>query len=206
MSTAATSTSSAWAPEAADRLLALAGLGLSTVLGILKSHGGVLQVESQPGLGTVFRLYFPAVAAAEAGVPSAAAPAQPRGRGETVLVIEDEDGVRAVVRDLLTAFGYAVLVASDGPEGLAIYREEPGRIHAVVTDMMMPAMQGPEVIAQLRATNPDVRIVAMSGMLDDYDDAWAGPGGRLAFVQKPMTGRALVRALQQVLGAGTVAG
>ncbi len=176
------------------------GLGLSTVLGIVKSHGGFLQLKSEVGRGTEFSLYFPAASTPAAERIAGPVAPLPAGHGETILVIEDEEAVRTVVRDLLRSRGYRVLLASDGPAGLEIYRRQGKEIRAVLTDMMMPAMQGEEVVRELRRLNPDIRIVAMSGMLGERgseDDA----SGRLAFVPKPMTGQALVGALQGVMGA-----
>jgi two-component system cell cycle sensor histidine kinase/response regulator CckA len=108
--------------------------------------------------------------------------------------------VRTVVQDLLRARGYRVLAADDGPAGVALYRQHRGEIRAVVTDMMMPTMQGAEVVRELRMLNPDIRIVEMSGMMDNSGDA-EEETDRLAFVQKPMTSRALIGAVQRVLGA-----
>ena len=176
------------------------GLGLSTVLGIVKSHGGFLQLQSEMGHGTEFLLYFPAAACAAAARPPGGEAALPEGRGETILVIEDEEGVRAVVQDLLETRGYRVLAASDGPAGLALYRQHQGEIRVVVTDMMMPTMQGAEVVRELRALNPDVRVVEMSGMMEVSGEP-AQETDHLIFVQKPMTSRALIEAVQRVMDA-----
>ncbi|HWA24140.1 MAG TPA: response regulator [Lacunisphaera sp.] len=174
------------------------GLGLSTVLGIVKGHGGFLCVRSEVGRGTEFRLYFPAVtrvASAHPGLPPAP---RSRGRGETVLVIDDEDGVREIARALLVAYGYRTLVAANGVDGLALYRAHPGEIQAVLTDMMMPGLQGHDVIRELRAHNPDVRIVAMSGVPGELAAIPDHPG-RLALLSKPMSGDELIAAVQNVL-------
>ena len=174
------------------------GLGLSTVLGIIKGHGGFLHVQSDPGHGTRFNLYFPAVKAEAKGPAGTTVPAPPRGHGETILVIDDEESIRDIVSALLRAYGYKTVVAESGADGLAKYRGHRSEINAVLTDMMMPAMQGNEVIRELRALNPDVRIVAMSGVVGEQ----TGKGqasDRLVFLGKPMTGEELVVALQSVL-------
>lgn len=173
------------------------GLGLSTVQGIVRSHGGILQVQSEVGRGTEFSLYLPAVQAQPAAVSGGAAAEPAGGHGETVLVIDDESGVREIARALLEARGYRVLLAENGPAGLSLYRGHPA-IAVVVTDMMMPGMQGVEVIAQLRSINPDARIVAMSGVIGEQTAVTEEPG-RLVFLPKPMPASALVRAIRRVL-------
>ncbi|HVW20602.1 MAG TPA: response regulator [Opitutaceae bacterium] len=173
------------------------GLGLSTVLGIVRSHGGFLQVQSEVGRGTEFRLFFPAVEASAAPEVKAEA-ALPRGRGETVLLIEDEEGVRKIVRALLESRGYKVIAASDGATGVALYRDHRAEVDVVLTDMMMPGLQGKQVVASLREINPVVKIVVMSGVLGDSDGLEEQPG-QLTFLQKPMTADQLLKAFRRVL-------
>jgi two-component system, cell cycle sensor histidine kinase and response regulator CckA len=177
------------------------GLGLSTVLGIVKSHGGFLQMHSEVGRGTEFGLYFPAVLLADAPKPDAVAGSRP-GK-ETILVIDDEENVRSVVDDYLKSAGYRVLTASGGAAGLEIYRQRGPEIDVVLTDLMMPAMQGGEVMRRLRAMNPAVRVVAMSGMLDR--DALGGDSSQQIYLQKPMSGPDLLRAIERVLPAAAAA-
>jgi PAS domain S-box-containing protein len=179
------------------------GLGLSTVMGIIKGHCGLIQVHSEVGQGTEFRLYIPAVVATVPTVGKAPGTAPPRGHGETVLVIDDEDGVREIVRKLLVAFGFNVLVAPNGLEGLSLYRRHRDQVKVVLTDMMMPGLQGAEVIKELRSLNSDVRIVAMSGIMSELAPL-PKERGRLAILSKPMSGPELVRAIQSVLPAETV--
>lgn len=121
-----------------------------------------------------------------------------RGNGETILVIEDESGVREIVRRLLEVRGYRTLAAADGSEGLAIYRQHSDQVRLVLTDMRMPGVQGTELIRELRIVNPDVRIVAMSGVLGENDQITEEPG-RLTFLPKPMTLDELMGAVQRVL-------
>jgi two-component system cell cycle sensor histidine kinase/response regulator CckA len=176
------------------------GLGLSTVVGILKGHGGFLQVQSGIGQGTEFQLYFPAGAENPVLAAGAIASAPPfsRGRGETVLVIDDEEGVRKIVSALLFAQGYKVLVASNGFDGIVLYQEHRQRVQVVLTDMMMPGLQGADVVRELRLLDPDVRIVAMSGISTELA-ALPQEHGRLAVLAKPMTGPELVQAIQSVM-------
>ncbi|HYC71773.1 MAG TPA: response regulator [Opitutaceae bacterium] len=176
------------------------GLGLATVLGIVRGHAGFLEVQSTVGKGTAFTIYFPASPAVAPAAVLTAAPAVLPGLGRTVLLIEDEESVRAVTQALLEASDFRVLVAEDGLAGIGLYRNHRAEIHAVITDMMMPGMQGPEVIAELKQLNPEVRIVAMSGVVGERAGLTEQPG-RLAFLQKPMTGEDLLRALIAVLPA-----
>ncbi len=174
------------------------GLGLSTVQGIVRAHGGFLQVESVLGRGTEFNLYFPAVISKPSAPVIESKANMPRGQGETILVIDDEPSVRDVVKSLLKIYGYSPLVANDGVSGLAIYREQQARIRVVITDMMMPGMQGPEVVRGLRALNPEIRVVAMSGVVSERSEITEEPG-KLVFLPKPMTGAELLGALQRVM-------
>ena len=174
------------------------GLGLSTVLGIIKSHEGFMEVQSEVGAGAMFRLYFPALVTKPAEVTAPREPQLPSGQGETILVIDDEVDVREVVQALLESYGYRVLLASDGVEGIGLFAQHRAIISAVVSDMIMPAMQGPQVLKELRNIDPAVRLVAMSGVLGNNLNVREEPG-RLALLQKPMTGASLIQALQRVL-------
>lgn len=174
------------------------GLGLSTVLGIVKSHGGFMEVDSELGRGTQFNLYFPAVTATALSRPAETPVAPPRGEGETILVIDDEADVREVVQALLETSGYKVVLAADGMSGLALYGKERAKIAAVITDMMMPAMQGPQVLKELQRLNPDVKVVAMSGVLGNNSNIREVPG-RVLLLQKPMTGVTLLQTVHRLL-------
>lgn len=177
------------------------GLGLSTALGIVKAHNGCLLVQSTVEQGTEFLIYLPAVATARvapAEQTPASRPSLPKGKGETILVIDDEKAVRDVSGALLKACGFTVLSAESGLAGLALYREHRAKIQAVLTDMMMPGIQGPEFIRELRVINPDVPIVAMSGMMGERFGL-EEEAGRLVFLQKPMTVEELIRKLRLVL-------
>lgn len=176
------------------------GLGLSTVLGIVKGHGGFLEVESQPDAGTEFRLYFPAVVSSAEESPVAPEMSAPRGDGSLVLIVDDEEAVREVACAILKVHGYRCLIADSGAAALDLYQEQGTEISAVLTDLMMPAMQGGEMIRRLRTINPDVRIVAMSGMLEAGADSADG-SGKLVHLAKPMTAEQLLHALQRVTGA-----
>lgn len=123
---------------------------------------------------------------------------KPQGNGETILIIDDESGVRDVLSVLLQLRGFHTLQAEDGPTGLELYRANRDSVRAVLTDMRMPVMQGSEVISAIRAINPDARIVGMSGYLAGSATPQTEPG-RLLYVKKPMSVDEVVKALNSVL-------
>ncbi|MDB6021191.1 MAG: hybrid sensor histidine kinase/response regulator, partial [Pedosphaera sp.] len=145
------------------------GLGLSTVLGIVKSHGGWVNVYSEPGHGTNFKIYIPAVPNAAAPQTSGARASLPRGRGELVLMVDDEPAIRDVTRKILVRHGYIVITASDGVEALALFSEQPDKIQLVLTDMMMPRMEGLALIRAIRKLDANCKIIASSGLANLAD-------------------------------------
>jgi len=183
------------------------GLGLSTVLGIVKSHGGFIQVNTQPGKGTTFQIYLPASPeqAASPALPSRAE--VPRGSDEFVLVVDDEVNVRDAARIVLESAGYRVLQAGDGTEALAIFAMNSGRVAAVLTDLMMPFMDGAALIRALRAMAPAMPIIASTGLGDktQLDDLKALKVGTV--LHKPYGADTLLRAIREALhpGAGPAA-
>jgi PAS domain S-box-containing protein len=176
------------------------GLGLATVHTIVKSHGGFLQVASAVGRGTTFKVYLPADAAPSTSASSPPFLADlPRGRAELVLVVDDEYSVREITRQTLKAFGYRVLTASDGVEAATLYARQPQQIAAVITDMMMPVMDGTATIQALRRINPDVRIIAASGLDSGGNLVKANGAGVHDFLHKPYTAETLLKLLREVL-------
>ncbi|MBI1797355.1 MAG: response regulator [Candidatus Eisenbacteria bacterium] len=176
------------------------GLGLATVYGIVKQSGGYIWVYSEPGKGSAFKVFLPRLesAASDAPPPPPAAPA--RGT-ETVLLVEDETMVRGLVRDMLERRGYSVLPAGDGGEALAIVARHGEPIHLMVTDVVMPGIGGPELAAQLAPEHPGMKVLFISGYMDDAVLRHGVREGVAAFLQKPFTLEALARKVREVLDA-----
>jgi CheY-like chemotaxis protein len=171
------------------------GLGLSTVYGIVQQSGGTIWVYSEPGSGTTFKIYLPAVD--EAAHDIEVAPTPPRGGSETVLLCEDEPDLRELTREVLQEFGYRVIEASDGREALEVAADFAERIDLLLTDVVMPHMNGSELAARL-ARERGVRVLYMSGYTETVmvrGDAVAGSG----FLQKPFSPLGLARAVREVL-------
>jgi CheY-like chemotaxis protein len=177
------------------------GLGLSACLGIVKSHGGFMVFCSEPGRGSVFKVYFPADLTAAVNAENPAEPQSdlPRGRHQLVLVVDDEKAIRDAAQATLEHFGYHVLTATNGAEAVSIYQQHPDKIDVVLTDMAMPVMDGRTAIATLKTINPQVKIISMSGFDTESGSPAANDGGRRHFIAKPYTTARLLQTLQSVL-------
>ena len=175
------------------------GLGLSTVIGIVKSHGGFVNVSSKLGQGTKFEVYLPSLE--EAPAPTVEDSEMPRGHGELILVVDDEVAIRQITQTSLETYSYKVLTASDGIEALAMYAQHHEEINVVLIDMMMPAMDGPTTIRTLRRIKPQVKIVAVTGLVSDDKLAQARRLGVQTFLYKPYTTKELLKALDGILRA-----
>ena len=177
------------------------GLGLAMVYGIVKQSEGYIWVESETDRGATFRIALPLVEAeAEPERPPAEA-ARPRGGHETVLLVEDEDALRELYRQVLMRCGYRVLNARTGPEALAVAEAHPGPIHLLLTDVVMPTMSGRELADRLKASVPGMKVLYMSGYTSDAMLRHGVSEASVAFIQKPMTPPALVRKVRDVLDA-----
>jgi PAS domain S-box-containing protein len=176
------------------------GLGLPTVHTIVRGHGGFVHVYSEVGKGAKFKVYLPAAAgAAEAERFEGERSELPRGEGECVLVVDDEESVREVVRRTLERFGYRVQLAAHGAEAVALFAQRRAEVAVVLTDMSMPVMDGPATILALQAIDPAVRIVGTSGLAANGHVAKAASAGVRHFVPKPYTAETLLRVLRQAL-------
>ena len=168
------------------------GLGLSTVFGIVKQHGGYITVESAPGRGTAFRVYL-ARTESPLEAPRDADGPRPVPRGDqTILLAEDEDAVRRLVHEVLRRLGYRVLVARDGAEALALSQSHTDAIDLLLTDVIMPGMDGRDLAARLQATRPETQVLFMSGYAEP-------PLPENVLLQKPVTPDDLARKVAAVL-------
>jgi PAS domain S-box-containing protein len=176
------------------------GLGLASVLGIIKSHGGFVNVYSEVGKGTQFQVYLP-VTANEADCIPLEHHESLTGHGEVILVVDDEDAIREITKNSLEAHGYNVLVASDGIEAIAMYTQHKNEISVVLVDMMMPSMDGPTAIRVLQKINPQVKVIAVSGLVSNHKMLELVGNSVKTFLPKPYTSNELLKNLQVVLNA-----
>ncbi len=175
------------------------GLGLSTVSGIVRSHDGFLKVQSETGRGTTFSVYLPA-AAGEKTIPSVDSPINmPRGQGELILVVDDEAGVREVTQAVLRRHNYQVLVAADGTEALALFAERAQDINLVITDVVMPHIDGVALTRALRKMSPDIRVIASTGHAQNHRTTELRSLSIQGFIHKPFTVETLLQAVHAAL-------
>lgn len=175
------------------------GLGLSTVLGIIRSHGGFINVYSELRKGTVFKTYLPAHKAPEGPSTEQGEPELLVGHGEGVLVVDDELSIREITKETLEAHGYSVITASDGTEALSLYVQRKNEIDVVITDLLMPYLDGATTVRALQRINPLVKVIVASGLASDEYNA-KSPGSNVqAFLMKPYTAEKLLTTLSRVL-------
>ena len=175
------------------------GLGLSTVYGIVKQSGGYIWVYSEPGVGTTFKIYLPQVNQSGQQAQPAIEPLAPHKGEGTILLVEDEDMVRRLAKDILVKSGYEVLEASSGKEALSVSERHDGPIHLMVTDVVMPKMSGRELAERIKTSRPEMHVLYMSGYTDDaiVHHGVLDPG--IAFLEKPFTPETLARKVQEAM-------
>lgn len=178
------------------------GLGLTTVQTILKNHEGFVMVESELKRGTRFKIYLPAVSASPVSKPTETSrPSLPRGKGETILLVDDEAAFREITQATLEKYGYHVLTAADGTEGLTVFMQNRNDVKLIMTDIMMPVMDGAALIRSLKKMDVDVRFIAISGLLETERAAVeeAAPGARVEYLAKPFSTDNLLLTVYEVL-------
>jgi signal transduction histidine kinase len=175
------------------------GLGLSTVYGIIKQSGGFIWAYSEPGEGTTFKIYLPTVSGHAGSGQQEPAPADKLKGSETLLIVEDDDTLRNLACKVLERRGYKVLLASRGEEALTVSEQYDGAIHLIVTDVVMPGMNGRELAENLQSLRPDMRVLYMSGYTDDaiVRHGVLRPG--VNFIEKPCTPENLAQKVRKVL-------
>jgi two-component system cell cycle sensor histidine kinase/response regulator CckA len=175
------------------------GLGLATALTIVRSHGGFINVYSDLGRGTKFSVYIPTATMEENKRKTSELSLFPRGSGELVLVVDDEENIREIARATLEKFGYHVVTANDGTDAMAVYAQQKSDISVILTDIAMPYMDGTALIRAVRKIDPTAKIIAMSGLMNSEQTAELQALNVNAFLSKPYTGESLLKSLADIL-------
>jgi CheY-like chemotaxis protein len=180
------------------------GLGLATVYGIVSQSGGYIRVLSEPGAGTTFLVYFPLARNAGPADAPAVTEIQDRSGNETILLVEDEEMVRKLACETLRGYGYTVLEAPNGQEAISASRGYGGVIHLVITDVVMPGMNGLELARRLAEARPEILVLFMSGYSEEAVAQLGVRGTGEAFLQKPVTpSRLSVMVREMLSGRGS---
>jgi two-component system, cell cycle sensor histidine kinase and response regulator CckA len=175
------------------------GLGLSVVYSIVRNHRGILQVESEEGSGTTFRIFLPAIQELpQAEKPVEAAPVE-RGKNELIMIVDDEESMQELASELLEEHGYSVVIAGNGRDAVEIYRRRGHEIALVVLDLVMPGMDGGQTYVELKALNPSLKAFFCTGFMPDHGIAALLERDRLRAIQKPFNPRTFVQVVREVL-------
>ncbi|MBE9541343.1 MAG: PAS domain S-box protein, partial [Proteobacteria bacterium] len=175
------------------------GLGLAMVYGIVKSHGGYIMCYSEPDEGTIFKIYFPIIEKEAERVESKEEKVPIKGGNETILLVDDEEAIRELCKDILARFGYTVLIASDGETALEIYREKKEEINLVILDIIMPGMGGRKCLEELLKMNPKSRIIIASGYSINGPAKEVLEAGAKGFISKPYDMRGMLQTVRKIL-------
>ena len=175
------------------------GLGLSTVHSVAQGHGGFVTCESEPGKGSRFDVYFPEATAPESPRADEPTSAIPLGTGETVLVIDDDQSILLIIRQILESYDYKVLSAHDGTAAVQVFRERPGSVSLVLTDLAMPGMDGPTAVLALRRIDPGIPVILMSGLPPSKGSPEVAGLDLQGIVGKPFNSEELLMLIREVL-------
>jgi CheY-like chemotaxis protein len=174
------------------------GLGLSVVMGIVKQSGGYITVESEPGKGSAFAVYFPRVAGEPVAHTAGGEEALPTG-SERILFVDDEEALVEMGEDILAELGYEVTYRTNGREALALFRLDPSRFDLVISDQTMPELTGIDLAKEIMVIRPDMRVILCTGFSYLVDADTAKAAGIRAFLMKPLTKREIAKTIRQVL-------
>ncbi len=180
------------------------GLGLSTALAIVKNHGGGIYLSSQPGKGSIFRIYFPAMETPSEPDSGKTTEQIPEGRGELVLVVDDEASVRDITRQTLESFGYRVVTAADGLEALQAFEQHQSELQMILLDLVMPLQDGKVTLSKLRQKDPNIKVIAVSGFVEDDSETELKKLGADEFLVKPFSAGRLLSSIRNLIERKTV--